>query len=172
MKVLPPIALKNGSFVQWFGALLLALATVLGTIRMLRPQMDERLYARFRALPTAQFQINGDTVLSAACTAFNLKQYTKARPLFDAYSSGPYTDHARFFGALCLLEHNKMKEAEAVLSNLDEAEQSLKDESIWYHALSQLRRHDRKGCLLSLQRLSPQSPRWEMYQKLMEKLGL
>jgi hypothetical protein len=147
------------NIIKWLGVIALAAGVMAGTVWMLRPQMDERLYAKYRNLPQAQFLLTGDTSLAEACAAHNLKQYTKALPLFQRDTQTKYATETRFFSAICLLELNKMKEAEALLTPIVESNHPLQPESLWYTALSHLRRHDRKGCLLYLKEVETKSSR-------------
>lgn len=163
--------------IRWWMWGLIALFSVLviaGVVRMLRPQMDERLYARYRNLPQAHFMTPADSAcsnLSAACAAFNLKQYTKALPLFEADNCPGYTEEKRLFVALCHLELNRMKEAEAQLALiLDQgAQHPLHTEALWYTALSHLRRHDRAGYETFLRAVPVGSARYESALKLGKK---
>ena len=147
------------NIIKWLGVIALAAGVMAGTVWILRPQMDERLYAKYRNLPQAQFLSPGDTSLAEACAAHNLKQYTKALPLFQRDTQAKYTTETRFFSAICLLELNKMKEAEALLEPIATSNHALQPEALWYLALSHLRRHDRKGCLQYLKTVNPQNSR-------------
>ena len=147
------------NFIKWLGVITLAVGVMAGTVWMLRPQMDERLYAKYRNLPQVQFLLPGDTSLSEACTAHNLKQYTKALPLFQRDTQTKYATETRFFSAICLLELNKMTEAEALLAPIATSNHPLQSEALWYIALSHLRRHDRKGCLKYLHELETKNSR-------------
>ncbi len=132
----------------WTIVVALGLGVVLATVPMLRKQMDERLYAKFRNLPQAKFLPEGQQhPLRAACDAYNLKQYTKALPLFDNNTDTVFVIEKQFFSALCLLELNKMPKAEQRLQPIAQGQHPLRQEALWYTALSHIRRHDRKGGL-------------------------
>lgn len=147
------------NIMKWLGFIALAAGVMAGTVWMLRPQMDERLYAKYRNLPQAQFLLPGDTSLAEACAAHNLKQYTKALPLFQRDTQTKYATETRFFSAICLLELNKMKEAEALLEPIAISNHPFQPEALWYMALSHLRRHDRKGCLKYLHEVGTKNSR-------------
>jgi hypothetical protein len=149
----PPAPLPQWPAWKWLLAVVLAIVVVPATVRMLRPQMDERLYAKYRNLPQAVFLKENDHPLAEACAAFNLKQYTRALPLFERDTHATYALEKQFFSALCLLELNKMKPAEERLRTVVNSQHPLNKEAVFYTALSQLRRHDRKGALLLLEQL-------------------
>lgn len=149
----PPAPLPQWPAWKWLLVALLSVAIVPVTVRMLRPQMDERLYAKYRNLPQAVFLKENDHPLAEACAAFNLKQYTRALPLFERDTHAAYALEKQFFSGLCLLELNKMKPAEERLRPVLNSNHPLNKEAIFYTALSQLRRHDRKGALALLQQL-------------------
>ena len=152
-EAIPVVSFPQWPIWRWAIGGLVAVAVVFATVRMLRPQMDERLYAKYRDLPKAAFLPNDQHPLHPACAAFNLKQYSKALPLFEKDTHTQFALEKAFFEALCLLELNKMSAAEARVYPVTTSTHHLKNEAIWYTALSRLRRHDRKGCVQLLRQL-------------------
>jgi tetratricopeptide (TPR) repeat protein len=149
---------------------------VAATVWMLRPQMDERLYAHYRDLPEADFTLRGtaDDVqhqLERGGTAFNQKNYDEALTAFRAaLALQPEHTEAQFFAALCLLEKNDMLAAEALLAPIVNSTNVWASEARWYLALSMLRRHDRVGCAAQLQQIGTGERRYADAQTLLEKL--
>lgn len=165
---------------RWWMALLGLLFTavvVAGVVRMLRPQMDERLYARFRNLPKAQFLTPADSSRSAlfqACEAYNLKRYSRAVPLFLSDTSQAYALERRFFRGICLMELEKLQEAEALFKEVRalSAAGSYWKECDWYLALCYLRGHKRGRCIEKLREIRPGYPRGAEAERLWAKLRL
>jgi predicted Zn-dependent protease len=162
--------------VPWWAWILAGVGVILviaGTVWMLRPQMDERLYARYRKLPEAAFVPPGDAVyqeLAAASLLFNQKKYTKALVQFAGDTAQLYKGEVQLFQGICLLELNQMKEAEALFLPLISPQNKLKEEAMWYTALSRLRRHDRKGCREILLDITFQNPRYAQAQSLLQRI--
>ena len=143
---------------HWAGWLLVAalLASLIGgVIFMLRPQMDERIYARYRNIPKATFLENQEArfqLLQEASSAFNAKNYSKALRLFEQDSSVEFHYEKQLFSGICLLELNR---AEAVISSFQKAKEQhlpsyINKEITWYLALAYLRNHQRDLCINTL----------------------
>jgi tetratricopeptide (TPR) repeat protein len=164
---------------RWAAAAAVAVAVVAGTVLMLRPQMDERLYARYRHLPTADFTVRGNDAtqlsqtLREAAEAYNEKSYARALTTFQkALQLQPNQPEAQFFAALCHLELNQMREAETLLEPLANSGGAWASDARWYLALSHLRRHDRAGCAAILQQFqSSDTRRYQEAQELLKKMG-
>lgn len=160
----------------WWGWVLLVVAAVLviaGTVKMLRPQMDERLYARFRKLPEAAFVVPADSCCSDiadACQLYNQKKYTKALAAFQQSAPNRFASEIMLYKGICLLELNQMQPAESMLAPLAGQSSFSGKEADWYIALSRLRRHDREGCLSVLRQMPPENPRYATAQQLLSRL--
>jgi hypothetical protein len=153
----PPIGLLLALVVFCAGA-------VWGTVHLIRPQMDERMYARFRRLPQADASL--PTADSSAAWAqawavgaqhFNDKNYHDALDSMRVVMrAAPDHEGARFFAALCLLECVEMPAATQLLTPLRQDTASRwQQEATWYLALARLRNHDRAGCLRLLDSMEP-----------------
>lgn len=139
---------------HWAGWLLvtaLVASLIGGVVFMLRPQMDERIYARYRNIPQATFLENqGERfpLLQEASIAFNTKNYSKALRLFEQDSSVEFRYEKQLFSGICLLELNN---SEAVIASFKKAKEQhlppyIDKEITWYLALAYLRNHQRDLC--------------------------
>jgi tetratricopeptide (TPR) repeat protein len=147
--------------IHWSGWLLLVgfvFYLIVGVIAMLRPQMDERLYARYRNIPQADFLDGQDSlfpILKKACLAFNTKNYNKALSLFEQDSSAFFIPEKRLFSGICLLEQNQLEEASATFQEMKimNLPPNYQMDANWYLALSHLRNHQRSLCENTLQEI-------------------
>lgn len=152
---------------------LVSVLIIMGTVRMLRPQMDERLYARYRKLPTADFLPPGDSCcpgLPEAMQLYNEKKYTAALNAFQTAKPGTWTNETRLFSGICYLELNNMKMAEVTLVPLLSERSIPGRQAGWYTALSRLRRHDRKGCIALINGFDESHPRYAESRQLLQHL--
>jgi hypothetical protein len=149
---LPPQPLPRWGVLGWCFVVFIGIGIILVTVPMLQEQMDERLYAKFRLWPQADFlpPSHPNDGLRAACAAFQLKQYPKALALFQSDTSDLFLEEKKFYAALCLLESSATKAAETALLPLAQGQHPLRHEAQWYRALCRLRLHDRPGCRLLL----------------------
>jgi predicted Zn-dependent protease len=147
---------------------LMVVIALVGTVMMLRPQMDERWYARYRSLPTAVPYLTGqptEALEAEAVAQYNLKCYTAALPLWQQLTD----DHsipgcqARMMAGICLLELNRMKEAESHFAQMMAQNTACtiaqQLEAQWFMALSLLRRHQRHSAKAILETQLEQSHR-------------
>lgn len=170
----PPAPLPRFPIWTW-PILLVAVGLALaGIVRLLRPQMDERIYARFRTLPQAQFLPADapDGPLKSACAAYNVKAYSKALQLFRQDTQSRYTVERQLYSGICLLELNDTKAAGAQLEALLRAnpESPLRDEMLFYQGLCHLRAHRRGACREALLQVTPGSPRQTAIHHVLDKI--
>lgn len=152
----------------------LIFALILWGVTMLRPQMDERIYARFRNLPKATFLEHKDSsllFLNEACTAFNNKSYNKALQLFKKDTSTAFLYEKELFSGICLLELNKPEEAIPKLKTLKQNKiaEKYREEATWYLALAYLRAHKRNLCKTTLHEIE-NSPKKVIVEIILKKI--
>jgi predicted Zn-dependent protease len=161
-----------------FNMRLLVLLAIPLTVYLLRPQMDERWYARYRALPTAVPYLTGqpsESLESQAIATYNLKRYTAALPLWSQLTDSTIEGcQARMMAGICLLELNRMREAEEhfnlMISGQAACTVAQQLEAQWFLALSKLRRHDRRGAKAILANELKQSSRAAQAEELAAKI--
>ena len=171
----PPQPLARWPVWALLSAAALAIGIIIFTVQMLRPMMDERLYARYRNLPEAHFLLPEDSMrhpaLALASTRFNQKKYRAALENFEQDTSLFYAVPATFFKGICQLELQQMEPAEALLEPLVKGDTPWASEARFYAALSHLRRHDRPGAAEWLHSLGSDHPRHPEAETLLEKIG-
>jgi hypothetical protein len=141
------------------------LIAILGTLRMLRPQMDERLYAHFRnfsQIIEADSLLNGQPMpapMQRAALAFNRKNYTRALIHLDtAMQLTASQSRAQLIAGLCHLELEHFQQAEDLLGKSGGRAVPPPDDVTWFMALTQLRWHNRRACKNLLKVVRPESP--------------
>jgi tetratricopeptide (TPR) repeat protein len=149
-----------------------SIVVVAGTVRMLRPQMDERLYARFRKLPQADVQSDTLRTWQVGAAHFNDKRYYEAlESMQEVLQMYPSHGAARFFAGLCFLENNNMTAAEEHLGAVTTySNTTWHTDAQYYTALAHLRRHDRAGCVELLQKIPGGHKRYADADSLTQKL--
>jgi len=139
----------------------------------LRPPADERLYARYRAFPEADFTTKSADVssLQPAATAFNATNYAGALEHLQNYLAAHPDDlEARLFAGLCYLELGRYQEADAIFQTIYGEANAWADEARWYLALSYLRQGKHRESAGLLQQIPAGSAHYQEAQKLLGEL--
>jgi tetratricopeptide (TPR) repeat protein len=164
---------KPFAWYHWLLILLLVAVAVIGTTRLLQPQMDERYYAHFRCFPrasTSTTEVFEPTIVRAD-SLFNRKKYAGAAPVYEAMIAQiPDYHRIRLFSALCYMELNENKAAEAHLQYLQQQPLPRSMAPEWYLGLLYLRRHDRVGAKMWLQQVVSPDTNAQAAIRLLQKL--
>ncbi len=170
----PPFTFPTTHWSKWLLVTGFFFSLIVGVVYMLRPQMDERLYARYRNIPQADFLAGQDTLfplLKEACLAFNTKNYSKALSLFEQDGSTLFIPEKQLFSGICLLELNQLDKAIITFQEMKSMNLSLnyQMDTSWFLALSYLRKHQRSLCKNTLLEIIAE-PRKTEAQRLIHEL--
>ena len=135
---------------------------------------EEKLYAEFAQHEAINIQSRGsadDSLAQQAAGKFNSRNYIEALPALQVYlTKQPGDVQMRFSEAICYLELNKNKEADAIFSELASGNTAYAAEAQWYRALLALKEKDITKCRSILNSIPTSSSFYTKAQKLKVKL--
>jgi hypothetical protein len=169
----PALAVTHRRF-RWTRALLAAAAVFLLALAawwLLRPPAD--LYQQYAQHQRPSFQVRGtsDALLQEAETAFQQHQYAQAaQALEPLYAAHPEDAMLGLYLGICRLETQQYPAARQVLEPIAVGNSSVKNEALWYLALTDLREGKKADCAARLQQIPASDFRYRQARELREKL--
>jgi anti-sigma-K factor RskA len=164
-----PVLRAKTNWNRWM-AIAAVMIGVAAVIWLIRPQ-NKLDYARFAQHSPLAIVERGSTDNNAAQaqSTFNQGQYERALPLLDqVIAAQPGLTVAQLYKGICLIELNRAAEARQILEPIADGATALKNEGLWYVALSYLKEKDLNACRNTLQRMPPDDPRYEQARKILE----
>lgn len=167
---------KRGGFKKWLAiaasVIIVVSAGIYFWIQSKPPA--EKLYAQFAQHEAINIQLRGvadDSLVQLAADKFNGKHYYEALPVLQQYLAKQPTDiQMRFSEAICYMELNKNKEADAIFSELASGNSAYSAAAQWYQALLALKQKDITKCRSILISIPQSSSFFAKAQELKGKL--
>jgi len=164
----PPFRVKN-NLNRWL-AIAAVMVGIVAVVWLIRPQNTVE-YAQFAQHAPLAIVERGSTDNSTAQaqSAFNAGQYERALPLLEqVIQAQPGLTVAQLYKGICLIELNREADARQILAPIAEGPTALKNEALWYVALSYLKEKDMNTCRQVLQKMPTDDPRYEQAKKILE----
>ncbi len=127
-------------------------------------------YQQYAQHTPLSLTVMGNTVQSKADaeSAFNQKDYGKALTALDqVLTDEPDNIKAKLSRGICLIELNRTGEARAVFEPLAAGNSALKEDAVWYVALSYLKENDLEACKAQLAKIAEGEAHYAQAQKIL-----
>lgn len=109
--------------------------------------------------------------LKEAQDAFNAKKYEVALPLFESVLKVDSRPEVQYFYGICLLESNKINQANVIFQKLKFGKSIYRNKAIWNLALAQLKQKNYKVCKEILLSIPKDYEEYDKVEKLLKKLN-
>jgi len=168
--------IKQGRFKKWLAIAASVLVIVFGAVYFLSSGKSsaEELYAEFARPAPLNIQMRGnttDSLAQEAASAFNKKDYPKARTLLEEYIKlQPADVQMEFALGICYVETAEYARAEGIFAKQVSARTAFAEAAAWWLGLCWLKIKDYPQCKSYLERIPQTSPYYTRARELLEKL--
>ncbi|MFN0175846.1 MAG: tetratricopeptide repeat protein [Saprospiraceae bacterium] len=152
----PQIKIIRNNVRRWI-ALAASVTLIAVAVWFFRKSDDTPTYQQYAQHTPLSLTVMGNTEQAKvdAETAFNLKDYSKALTALDqVLSDEPDNIKAKLSRGICLLELNRTGEARAVFEPMAAGNSALKEDAVWYVALSYLKENNLEACKAELTKIA------------------
>lgn len=167
----PTLSVVRNNTRRWM-ALAAALTLVAAAVWFFN-RGDAPTYRQYAQHPRLSLTVMGNTeqARTDAETAFAQKDYARALSALDqVLAAEPDNIKAAFFRGICLLELDRSAEARQIFEVLAVGNSALREDAVWYVALSYLQENNPTECRNTLQKIAPGAAHYEQAQQLLKKL--
>lgn len=136
-------------------------------------QFSNPMYDDYANYDRISFTVRGDNdeLLKTAETAFNDKDFVKAKEAFEELlEKGNTSIEIKLYAGIANIELGDFEVADDILQDINNGESAYKYKATWYLALSKLKQKNFKACLEILKRIPEDADDYKQAQKLIKKL--
>ncbi len=169
----PEIKVVRNNLRRWI-ALAASITLIAAAIWFInRTEVAAPSYQQYAQHTPLSLTVMGNTEQSKtdAETAFAQKNYAGALTALDqVLTAEPENVKAKLYRGICLLELNRAAEARAVFEPLASGNSALKEDAVWYMALSYLQEKNNTACKAELTKIAPGEAHYKEAQQMLKGL--
>lgn len=166
----PQIKVVRNNLRRWIA--LAASVTLIGAAIWFFNRTEEPTYQQYAQHTPLSLTVMGKTeqVKSEAEAAFGKKDYAQALVALDqVLAVEPDNSKAKLYRGICLLELGRAAEARTVFEPLSTGNSALREDAVWYIALSYLRENNLVDCKTALSKIGPGEAHYEDAREILDK---
>lgn len=164
----PQIKVVRNNIRRWIA--LAASVTLIAAAIWFFTRTDEPTYQHYALHAPLSLTVMGKTeqVKSEAEAAFGKKDYANAlAALEQVLIAEPDNIKAKLYRGICLLELGRTTEARSVFDPLTTGNSALREDAVWYIALSYLKENNLNDCKATLAKIAPGEAHYEAAQEIL-----